>query len=196
MPKTDLRLNFNYGIKTFRFQPDRDVRLQQILASVRGDVTAKVSSTFRIGVERRAPDASFQPGYLGLIMGGDWTYRPTERTTLTLVADRSVQESTFGDVPFYVTTSGALGLQQQLWTKLTASLRVTLGQNAYPTKQTVNGQTDWRNDIFYVYGGGLDYAIKPWVSVGVEYGHTARRSNFNTFDFQDDKVVGKVTLQF
>ena len=196
LPKTDLRLNFNYGIKTFRFQDDRDVTRQLLLASVRGEVTSKLSSTFRIGVERRDPDASFQPGYTGLVMGGDWTYRPTERMTLTLVTDRSVQESTFGDVPFYVTTSGGLGLQLQLWTKLTATLRATLGKNAYPIKQTLNGQTDWRNDIFYVYGAGLDYEIKPWLTVGVEYGHIARRSNFNEFQFQDDKFVAKVTLQF
>jgi hypothetical protein len=129
-------------------------------------------------------------------MGGDWTYRPTERTTLTLVTDRSVQESTFGDVPFYVTTSGAVGVQQQLWNKFTVNLRATLGQNAYPTKQTVNGQTDWRNDIFYAYGAGLDYEIQPWLAVGVEYGHIARRSNFNEFQFQDDKFTAKVTLQF
>ena len=36
----------------------------------------------------------------------------------------------------------------------------------------------------------------PWLTVGVEYGHTARRSNFNEFQFQDDKFTAKVTLQF
>ncbi len=196
LPKTDLRFNYNYGIKIFRFQEDRDVRRHQFLVAVRGDVTAKLSSTFRIGFERRDPDSSFQPGYTGLIMGGDWVYRPTERTTLTLVTDRSVQESTFGDVPFFVTTSGALGLQQQFWNKFTGSLRTTIGVNQYPSKQTLNGQTAWRQDTFYAYGAGLDYEIRPWLIVGGEYGHTGRNSNFNTFDFQEDKFVVRVTLQF
>ena len=109
-PKADLRLNYNYGIKNFT-HPDRS-RRHAVISSwlgVRGDLTAKLSSTFRIGVEKRDPDSSSQPGYLGPIMGGDSIFRPTERTTLTLVTDRSVQESTFGDVPFYVTTSGGLG---------------------------------------------------------------------------------------
>jgi len=196
LPKADLRLNYNYGNKFFRFQSDRNVTRHQVLASVRGDLTAKLSSTFRIGVEIRDPDSSFQPGYTGPIMGGDWVYRPTERTTLTLVTDRSVQESTFGDVPFFVTTSGAFGIQQQLFTKFTANAKATVGQNQYPTKQTLNGQTDWRNDFFYAYGVGLDYEIRPWISVGVDYSHTARRSNFNEFDFSDDKFTAKVTLQF
>jgi hypothetical protein len=196
LPKADVRLNYNYGFKTFRFQSDRDVTRHTVLLAVRGDLTAKLSSTFRIGIERRDPDAAFQPGYTGLIMGGDWVFRPTERTTLTLVTDRSVQESTFGDVPFYVTTSGAIGVQQQFFTKLTASARAAIGRNEYPTKQTQNGQTDWRSDIFYAWGVGLDYAIRPWLSVGGEYNHVGRRSNFNAFDFEDDKFTAKVSLQF
>ena len=195
-PKADLRLNYNYGWKDFKFQSDRNVTRHQLLASVRGELSPKWSSSFRIGVEHREPDATFQPGYTGLIMGGDWTYRPTERTSITLITDRSVQESTFGDVPFYVTTSGAIGIQQQIWNKFTASARATVGQNEYPVKQTLNGQTDWRHDVFFAYGVGLDYEIRPWLSVGAEYNHIARRSNFNPFDFQDDKFTAKVTLQF
>jgi len=196
LPKADLRFNYNYGIKIFRFESDRDVSIHQFLVGLRGDVTPKISSTFRIGIEKRDPDSSFQPGYLGPIMGGDITYRPTERTTLTLVTDRSVQESTFGDVPFFVTTSGAIGIQQQLWTKVTASLRGTIGENNYPTKQTLNGQTAWRSDLFYAYGVGLDYAIQPWLSVGGEYYHIGRNSNFNEFSFQDDKFTAKIIMQF
>jgi hypothetical protein len=195
-PKADIRLNYNYGTKFFRVETDRDVTRHQVLLALRGDLTAKLSSTFRIGFEKRDPDSSFQPGYFGPVMGGDFVYRPTERTTLTLVTDRSVQESTFGDVPFFVTTSGAFGVQQVLFNKFIASLRGTVGQNEYPTKQTLNGQTDWRNDLFYAYGAGLDYEIRPWLTVGVEYLHLGRRSNFNAFDFETDRFTAKVLLQF
>jgi hypothetical protein len=195
-PKADIRLNYNYGNKFFRFETDRNVTRNQVLVALRGDLTAKLSSTFRIGFEKRDPDSSFQPGYFGPIMGGDFVYRPTERTTLTLVTDRSVQESTFGDVPFFVTTSGAFGISQVLFNKFTASLRGTIGHNQYPTKQTVNGETNWRDDLFYAYGAGLDYEIQPWITVGVEYLHVARRSNFNSFDFSTDRFTAKVLLQF
>jgi hypothetical protein len=196
LPKADLRLSYDYGIKRFRFQSDRDVSRHLLLVAVRGDITSKLSSTFRIGVERRDPDSSFQPGYTGLIMGGDWIYRPTDRTMLTLTTDRSVNESTFGDVPYYVTTSMAVGVQQQLWRKVTVSAKGTVGRNEYPNKQTLLGKTDWRDDFFYAYGVGADYEIQPWISVGVEYTHTARRSNFDTFDFSDDKFTVKASLQF
>ncbi len=195
-PKTTLRANYNYGIEIFRFQEDRNVTRQQFLVSVLGDLTPKLSSTLRLGFEHRHPDSSFQPGYTGPIWGGDLAYRPTERTTLTLVTDRSVQESTFGTVPFYVTTSGALGLQQQLWRKVTASLRVAGGVNNYPSKQVFDGLNTWRQDTFYAYGGGLEYEFKPWLSAGVEYAHLGRHSNFPTFSFKDDKFTARVLFQF
>jgi len=196
LPKADLRFSYSYENSIFNLESDRNFSAHRFIVAVRGDLTPKLSSTFRIGVEKRDPDASFQPGYLGMIMGGDWVYRPTERTTLTLVTDRSVQESTFGDVPFFVTTSGGLGAQHLFWNKLTASVRGTIGQNQYPIKQTLNGQTAWRNDVFFAYGGGLDYEIRPWLTVGVDYSHIGRRSNFNEFDFQDDKFTARVVLQF
>ena len=195
-PKTDVRLNYNFGITQFRVSADRDVRRHQLLAALRGDLTPKLSSTFRIGIERREPRSSSRLGYTGLIMGGDWLYRPTERTTLSLVTDRSVQESTFGDVPYYVSTSASVALHQQFFGKLTATLRVTAGMNDYPSKQTLNNQTKWRKDEFVAFGGGLDYEIQPWLSVGGEYTHTGRWSNFAPFKFQDDKFTGKITLQF
>ena len=196
LPKADLRFAYNYENSIFNLENDRNFSAHRFIVAVRGDITPKLSSTFRIGVEKRDPDASFQPGYLGPIMGGDWIYRPTERTTITLVTDRSVQESTFGDVPFFVTTSGGLGLQQLFWNKFTAFLRVTGGLNQYPNKQTVNGQTAWRNDVFVAYGGGLDYEIRPWLTVGLEYTHIGRNSNFPEFSFKDDKFTAKVVVQF
>ncbi len=195
LPKTDLRLNYSYGFKTFTFLSDRDVTRHIFTVSVRGDITAKLSSTFRIGVEKRIPDSSFEPGYTGLVAGGDWTYKPTERTTITLITERSLQESTFGDVPFFVTTSAALSAQHR-WNKVTFNAQVAAGVNDYPSKQTIFDQTKWRQDTFYSYGGGVEYDVQPWLTLGAEYTHGARRSNFDIFDFSDDKIVGRVTLHF
>ena len=180
----------------WKFLPKTDLRLNYATLGLRGDLTAKVSSTFRLGFERRIPEASHATGFTGLIGGGDWIYRPTERTTITLTTDRSVQESTFETAPFYVSTSAALGAQYQILPKLTGSVRAGVGVNDYPVKETVDGRTKFRNDTFYGFGAGVEYAIQRWLVVGVEYNHRARRSNFNAFDFIDDRVVGRVTLQF
>ncbi len=144
----------------------------------------------------RTPDSSSQPGWSGLTFGGDTTYKPTERTTITLATQRVPQESTFGTDPFYVTTNASLSVTQQLLPKLSVNARLGGGVNDYSTKQTTDGRTDFRRDTFILAGAGIDYDIQPWLRVGLEYRRTSRDSNFPSFRFVDDRVSGRATVQF
>jgi hypothetical protein len=60
----------------------------------------------------------------------------------------------------------------------------------------VGSVTDWRRDWFLSAGAQVEYTIQPWLRVGLEYLFTRRDSNFNTFDFVENQVSGRVTLQF
>ena len=196
VPKADLGLTYAYGWTDFTEATDRNFVRHQVLAFVRGDLTPKLSSTLRAGVEIRVPDNSNQEGFTGLIFGGDLAYRPTERTTITLSVDRSTQESTFATTPFYTTTNATLLAQHQILPKLSIGARIGGGVNDYSTKQTVDGKTDWRRDSFLAAGAQLEYAVQPWLRLGLEYLRTSRDSNFSPFNFVDDKITGRVTLQF
>ena len=141
-------------------------------------------------------DQSDQPGWNGFAFVGDFTYRPTERTTIVLAAARLPQESTFDTTPFYITTNGTLTVQHQFLPKLDVGANVGGGLNDYSTKQTVNGVTDWRRDTFLVAGAQVEYTIQPWLRIGLEYLLTSRWSNFDQFSYVDNKITGRVTLQF
>jgi hypothetical protein len=163
---------------------------------LRGDLTAKLSSTFYGGYLWRVADHASQPGWNGFSFGGDVTYRPTERTTITLAAERRPQESTFLTTPFYVTSNATVTAQHQLLPKLSVGARIGGGVNDYATKQTVDEVTDWRGDWFLAVGLQADYSIQPWLRLGFEYLRTSRGSNFDTFDYVDNRITGRVTLQF
>ena len=108
-----------------------------------------------------------------------------------------MQESTFGDVPVLRHDERWRGRSSTCsGTRSPPASARRWARTRIRSSRPLNGQTDWRNDVFFTYGGGLDYEIQPWLSVGVEYVHIARRSNFNEFNFQDDKFTAKVTLQF
>lgn len=196
LPKTDLRFSYQYGQKDFDVATDRDVTRNIALIGLRGDLTAKLASTFRIGYESREPRRSNRKGYDGLILGGDWIYNPTERTTISLLTDRSVVESTFGSTLYFVATTATLVAEHRFVPKLSGNLRLTAGDNSYPTKETVGGRTKFRNDATAGWGAGVDYDIQKWLRVGLEYLHTLRDSNFREFNFADDRVTGTITLQF
>lgn len=200
-------LNFSHGEKQFQkviiipSQPNRDVERNIVTLRIRGDVTPKLSSGFSIGYERRDARAKNQPSESGVVFSGDWVYRLTERTRLSLLGTRGFEESTFGNTGlglFFNTTSGTLTLDQKITDKITAFLRGTAVENRYEHKQStaLHPMFRHRDDTIYGWGGGLDYAIQKWLALGTEFSHTTRESNFREFKYQDDRITGKVTLQF
>lgn len=196
VPKGDLFLNYSYGISNFTEATDRDFTSHNITVGLRGDITAKLSSAFRIGYTREDPVHGGQNSFNGLIFGGDTTYKPIERLTITLSTQRARQESTFGTTVFYVTSNGNLSATYQFLPKVTLTARVGGGLNDYSTKQTADGKTDFRHDTFLLGGAQADYDIQPWLRVGLEYLRTSRDSNFPSFRFVDDRITGRATVQF
>ena len=197
-PRADVGLNFSYGRIIFTTSTDRDYTLYRPTISLRGDVTPRLSSGLRVGYEWRVPDdTDIENSGSGFFASGDLTYRPTERTTLTLAVDRSFQESTFETTTFYTTSAVQLLAQHQLLPKVTVGARVGGGLNDYSSKQAnANGTFAFRQDMFFVVGANVEYAIQRWLRVGVEYLRTSRSSNFAQFDFVDERFTGRVTLQF
>jgi Putative beta-barrel porin 2 len=196
VPKADVGLTYRYDQTNFTESTDRDYHSHEVRLGLRGDLTAKLSSTLYVGYLWRIAEHSDEVGWNGITFGGDLTYRPTERTTITLTTERRPQESTFLTDPFYITTNATLLAQHQLLPKLSIGGRIGGGTNDYTTKQTVGSVTDWRRDWFLSAGAQVEYTIQPWLRVGLEYLFTRRDSNFNTFDFVENQVIGRVTLQF
>ena len=196
LPKGDVFLNYSYGISTFTEASDRDFTSHNITVGLRGDITSKLSSSFRIGYTREEPVNGNQTSFNGLILGGDYVYKPLERLTLTLSTQRARQESTFGTVAFYVTNNATLSALYQILPKVTLTARLGGGTNEYSTKQTADGKTDFRHDTFILAGAQADYDIQPWLRVGLEYLRTSRDSNFPSFRFVDDRITGRATVQF
>lgn len=196
-PKTDLLLNYSYGVKDFDSDARRDVTRHLVLGGVRGFLTDKLTSTFRLGYESREPDHRSAATYHGLVVMGDWIFQPTERTTFALLTQRAVEESVFATNFWYTSTLVTFTAGHSLTPKLRATARVFGGTNDYPDKAAkVDGRFLWRTDDLVGVGFALDYQIQKWLLVGADWAHTDRRSNFENFQYSDDVVAAKVTLSF
>ena len=196
-PKTDFLLNVGYGFKDFNNNSQRDVNRYFVLAGVRGEITSRLTSTFRVGYEVRDPEHGDVGAYSGVIAGGDLVWRPTERTRISLITDRSVQESIFQTNFAYVTSQATLTAEHYLTPKLLLSARLYGGVSDYIEKaQKINGIFGWRRDYVGAFGVGMEYTIQKWLAVSADYTYSRRDSNFDNFDFKDDIVGGKVTLSF
>src|SRR5436190_636343 len=196
-PKTDLLANGSYGFKEFDHQSQRDVDRYIGVVGVRGEITSRLVSTFRVGYEDREPRDSDRTAYRGVVASGDWVWTPTGRTRITLLTERFVAESIFATNLWYLANMVTLGIEQRFTPKLTGTVRLFGGINQYPDKVAkLNGVRAWRYDELAGLGVGLDYQIQRWLGIGADYTHTRRDSNFDNFDFKNDIVGAKVTLSF
>lgn len=199
LPKSDVGLSLQYGVQTFDNDSDRDNRQEIVALVLRGDLTSKLASSFRIGIEHWESVNGTVPSYTGLILGGAWTFQLTERTQLNLNTDRSPQLSVFESAQYYISSSAWLGVRHEFPSRKVALwLRTGAGEDAYTTKQlTANGvTTKYRKDTIVGAATGLDYAIQPWLRTGIECAFKQRTSNFPQFNYDDSKISGRITLQF
>jgi len=198
LAKADMGVTFQYGSQTFHNDPSRNTQMQIGALALRGDLTSKLSSTFRIGVEHQEA-TSAAPSFTGLIIGGGWLYQITDRTQLTATIDRGPQVSVFENAQYYISTTGWLGLRHDFpGRKLSFWLRAGAGEDDYNTKQPtgVGTTTKYRVDTLVGASTGLDYAIRPWLRTGIEYSFRQRTSNFPQFNYDDNRFSGRMTLQF
>jgi hypothetical protein len=192
LPKSDLYANLAYGIKRFEEDATRDADRYIASVGVRGELTSKLSSTFRIGYEYR-DDRTSGPT-TNLVTSGDWTFAPTERTRFVLLTQRSFEESTFANNNTYLTTLATLSADHRFGPKLRANVRLFGGLNEYGNKALDIDRFRWREDWLLGAGLGVDYQIQRWLGVGADYSFSDRRSNFRDVDYTDHIVGLKITL--
>jgi hypothetical protein len=196
-PKTDLLASFAYGRKDFDNASERNLNRFIGLVGVRGDLTSRLSSTFRVGFESRQPDKSNLTAYNGLVSRGDVTFLPTERTKLTLYLERTTQESVFQTNLWYLADIASLTVEHYFTPKFLVTATVYGGSNEYPDKgQQVDNSFDWRTDWLVGASVGAEYQIQKWLAVSADYRFTRRESNFDTLSFKDNVVGGQVKLSF
>src|SRR5258705_4527624 len=119
VPRGALFLNYSYGWSSFVDSTDRDFTSHNMSVGLRGEITSKLSSSFQVGYTREEPVHGNQTSFSGLFLGGDYTYRPTERITPSLSTLRARQEATFGPTPFYVTNTGTFSAHDRILPKMT-----------------------------------------------------------------------------
>src|SRR5262249_12395436 len=81
VPKADVGLTYRYDQANFTTATDRDYHSHEMRVGLRGDPTAKISSSLYVGYLWRIADHSDQIDWNGFTFGGDISYRPTERAT-------------------------------------------------------------------------------------------------------------------
>lgn len=199
LPKTSVLGEYNRQLIRYdidRIARDRDSDSDKFKVGLRGDFTAKTTGIIKVGAEFKDFDNPDRRDWDGLIVEAEAIYRYREPSQLRLFAARANIESTFEDNNFFVATYGGAELRHHLRPRLLVRLDGLVGVNDYPEKSTVGDVTKERFDWFFDLGVGLRYHIRRWLAVEASYAYLVRNSNFDDFDYTNNRVRATVSLTF
>ncbi|MBU0986697.1 MAG: outer membrane beta-barrel protein, partial [Proteobacteria bacterium] len=130
------------------------------------------------------------------IVQADVGYKPVEKTSLSLIINRSKEASTSADVSgdvsaAYLRTSVGIALTQTFTDRISMNLGFDWSHKDYLDESP--GNPDKSFDL-YTVKGGLDYLIRDWLKTGLEYKYQDNQVS-NTGYKADEYTVNSVAIQ-
>lgn len=207
MPQTWAFLRYFHGKRDYTDHPafipklsdstDADFTYNRVNVGLGWDATAKLSGEFNVGYQWNKADNEFDPYGRRYEDKNTWVaqtkvnYIATPKTKLGADLFRAVRY-TGGDLSeFYEETGFGLNVSQNVLTK--GMLRAGAGYALHDYNQPA---ADARSDKNYKLMLGFDYYFVEWLMAGLEYRYWDRNSNFDGYDFQDNRFMMTVGIVY
>ncbi len=195
-PKTSLLAEVDGGVIDYNNDYHSDSYFVQGLAGLKGEVFKESVATLKVGYRYQDYDQAGYKDFSGIVLRGNIAKKFGVKNTVSLTAERSVEESVYDDMNYYVLNHVGLGYVYQHNDKLSAHFAGSFQRNQYPTETTEDGVTARRHDDIYMGACGLRYDIRQWLTTAVSYQFIKRHSRFDTFDYIDHLFSWSTAVQF
>ena len=159
---------------------DRDAEQRQLAVGVLWDGAPQSDARILLGRLSRSPDSADQPDFSGAFWEAAVNWRPVERSTFSLVTNRSTDEA-FGNASFLVRERIALGWRHQWHGRLSTALDVAFADESL--------RPSGREDDIVQYGVSVDYTFRRWLLLGAGLRHVERDSNNTFFDYSRNEIL-------
>ncbi|MHB8836111.1 MAG: outer membrane beta-barrel protein [Candidatus Methylomirabilia bacterium] len=194
-------LEGSYAVYQYDSNGAQDGSATQIALGLSWDVTAKSTGLAKAGYQwKRYDDQSQALGtedgsYYTLSAGVRHSFTP--RTVLRLDLTRASQESDFRENPYYLRTDFEAGLTQRLTAKVYGRVGVRYARDEYPNTTSYDNPYDTttglesgeRTDTTLGASVALGFDVLRWLSLELVYTGERRNSNFDTFDYDVNRVT-------
>ncbi len=196
-PKTSLFGEYNFGKIVYdNNTTNSDSKYSQYRLGVKGQIAPKLTGLVKAGYKKTDYKDSSKENFKGFTTFVNVTYDLQERTTLNIFAERSTEESTYSSNSYFEYNKVGLKVDHELLDKLFLIGIGYYALNKYPDETTESALTDKREDKIWDGSIGLRFELKEWVNLETNYKYTKRDSQFDTFDYKDNKFTTKVNFLF
>lgn len=171
-----------------------DFKSHTIFIGGRWAPQSKLSGALRVGYLWANFERSDVDNFNGYAVDTDLEYAFSEITRIKLHVEKAIRQPTrsareTGD--YYEFTSVGLSLKHKKWEKITTRLYGFYRVNDY--KELVSKITV-RQDTYYRAGFSIEYALKPWISFGLDFRHQQNDSDIDTEEYTENLGKLGVTL--
>jgi len=200
-PELSALLEGSYGVAAYDNATEQDNSETAIALGLTWDVTAKSTGFIKGGYEMKRYDTEditlgIEDGDYFTLSGG-LRHSFTPRTVLAVDLSHGSEESDFPGNPYYLETAVGASLSQRLTPKLYGRAGVGYTSDAYPNATSYVNPYDEsgrgvesgeRTDNTIDASVALGFEMNRWLSFEVAYAGEWRASNFDTFDYGQNRV--------
>lgn len=195
-PKTSLLAEGDVGFIEYDSDFNSDSYFLQILGGLKGELLKDSVASIKMGFRYQDYDETGNRDFIGFVSRSNVTKKLSVKDTISLTTERSVNESTYRGMNYYVLQHVGLGYIHQFNDKVSFHSALAYQYNKYPKKTTENSVTARRYDHLYKGGCGLRYDIRQWLSAAAAYQFLQKESRFADFDYVDHIISVSATAQF
>jgi hypothetical protein len=200
-PKIDALLDYNFSTVNYKTANNYDNTDQYAYLGVVFDPTAKLNGYLKLGgsmknykqdLANRDNSFSTYSTLIGL------NYNLSSYHIFTLKGNRIIEEDVDTNAPV-ITTDFLLGYRHILiwYEKISLNTNVGYGTKKFKGETTdADGTIKKRDDKKWYGGGGINYALQPWLSFSLNYIYINNDSNFINYDYSENRVYLKALIAF
>lgn len=193
LPKTSAFVEYDHKKVDFEQEATNlDNKTDSGLFGLLWEITEKSKGTVKAGYLRKNFEVASNKDFKTWTASADLNHEFSDYTSIKLIGQRIVNESTLQGVR-YTTTTGLYGeFIHKLTYKISAVLRGSYGVDKF--SDSVAPETKLRKDLTTSGGIGLKYAMRDWLEFTLDYNHKKRDSNIDTNDYHENSYTFAVNI--
>ncbi|MBN2570228.1 MAG: outer membrane beta-barrel protein [Deltaproteobacteria bacterium] len=200
-PKTDILVDYSYSDVNYDHADTNDNENHMAYVGLSFDPTAKIQGYAKFGwAEKKYKQSSTTRDDSASIFSTlvNLGYIVTPLDKITVSATRVIDEDVDNNAA-YTSTNASLAWSHLLaWNeKISMTASLGYGNRDYDMADTdVDGTSKIREDDSWNAGIGFGYMMQRWLKFALNYSYTHNGSNFERYDYDENRVFFSVTLQY
>lgn len=190
MPKTSIFAGYDF--KQVRFvDKNLDNNVHRGYIGFLWEASARSNATIKGGFLLKKFEDTAKDKIFTWTASADIKYDFNDRTTLTLIGKRDVNEAAIEGTRYYILTGIYTALTHNFLDRLNGVAR--LSYQVEENSDIVPGDPIIRIDKTWLAGLGLRYFMRRWLELALDYSYRIKRSNIATYD--NDENLVSLTIQ-